>query len=148
MVLHWLSHWFDALARMVGGRGHLRYVFQPLVAVLLGVRDGRLDARAHTPPWLWQLLFEPAARKASWLSGVRALTKPFLIATAIDCVMQYLILRNVHLGYALLTGCLFVGLPYALVRAGTNRVLTHDYHWPPHKEHERTAGGATTEVPA
>jgi hypothetical protein len=120
-VIQWLTQWWQGLVHMIGGPGHLRFVLQHLVALFLGVRDGRLDARAHTPPYLWRILFDRGERRAAFRSAAKAVGIPFLIATVIDGVLQLIILGRLLPGAAMLTGGLLVGLPYALVRALTNR---------------------------
>jgi hypothetical protein len=50
--------WQD-LQAMLSGPGHMRFLIQPLVAVLLGLRDGKLDVEAGKPPFalsLWASL--------------------------------------------------------------------------------------------
>jgi hypothetical protein len=43
----------DMMARL-SGPGRFRFVLQPLVAILLGARDGKKDARAGEAPFLWK----------------------------------------------------------------------------------------------
>src|SRR5919202_294509 len=56
------------LARL-SGPGEFRFVWQPLVAVLLGVRDGMNDAKAGRPPYIWGLFFNAAERRAMLQQG-------------------------------------------------------------------------------
>lgn len=130
-MIQWFDQWARGIVTMAGGPAHLRFILQPVVALLLGLRDGRLDARAGTAPFLWNLLFVPSQRRASWRSAVGALWKPFLVATVMDAFLQMLILRTLHPGQAALTGCLLVGLPYAVTRALTNRAVSHRHRHPP-----------------
>src|SRR6516162_8142697 len=51
----------DMLARL-SGPGRLRFIFQPTVAVLLGVRDGVRDARMGLAPFLSALTHQKANR--------------------------------------------------------------------------------------
>ena len=48
---------FEDLPKRLTGPGRFRFVLQPVVAILLGIRDGLLDARAGRPPYLYNLLF-------------------------------------------------------------------------------------------
>ena len=48
---------FEDLPKRLTGPGSFRFIFQPIVAILLGMRDGLLDARAGRPPYLYSLLF-------------------------------------------------------------------------------------------
>jgi hypothetical protein len=121
---HWFNDWTSYIVAAVGGPGHLRFVLQPLVAIALGIRDGRLDAKAGVTPFLWGLAFEPATRGTAWRSALRSLWKPLAIATVLDGVLQVLIRQRLRPAEAVLTGCLLVGLPYVIVRALANRLAT------------------------
>ena len=46
----------DILARL-SGPGRLRFIVQPTVAIMLGVRSGIKDARDGVPPFLWAARF-------------------------------------------------------------------------------------------
>ena len=51
----------DMVARL-HGPGRLRFILQPLVAIVLGMRDGIKDVRADRPPFLRNLLFHSTDR--------------------------------------------------------------------------------------
>jgi hypothetical protein len=103
---------------------HMRLIVQPLVALLLGLRDGRLDARAGTPPLLEDLIFVPAGRRARLRSGLTSIWKPLAVAVILDMVVQFTFLERVSLLGALLIGGLLVGIPYVLVRGAANRLAS------------------------
>jgi hypothetical protein len=110
----------DMLARL-SGAGRLRFILQPTFAILLGIRHGLKDARAHMPPFLWAMAFHPLRtvilRDA--LSGIRDL---IAVAILLDMVFQMLILHRVHPAAALLLGPVLIGFPYSIARAVANRV--------------------------
>jgi hypothetical protein len=103
---------------------HLRLIVQPLVALLLGIRDGRLDAKAGTPPYVYDLLVSSADRGAGLRSGLDAIWKPLAIAVILDAVVQFAFLDRVSLLGALLVGGLLVGIPYVLARGVANRQVS------------------------
>jgi len=111
------------LEARIGGSGTLRLVLQPLFAILLGMRDGRHDAQAGRPPYLWAVLFYRGHRRAAVKQGAVAIAKPFVTALATDAVLSYITLGTVYPGETLAVGCLLVALPYAVARAATNRLL-------------------------
>ena len=111
------------LAERIGGPGMLRFLIQPLVAILLGVRDGRHDAQAGRPPYLWAVLSYRGHRRETVHQGAVAIAKPFVLALATDAVLSYLTLGAVYPGETLVVACLVVALPYALARGATNRLL-------------------------
>jgi hypothetical protein len=46
---------FDDMLARLSGAGRIRFLLQPTVAILLGFRDGRKDARMGLPPFLGPL---------------------------------------------------------------------------------------------
>jgi hypothetical protein len=118
-----LADFLADLAARLGGPGTLRFVLQPLFALLLGVRDGRRDAQAGRPPYFWGLLVDREHRRAALREGALAIAKPFVISIAVDAVLSYVSLGAVHPGESLVVGCLLVALPYILARALTNRLI-------------------------
>ena len=111
----------DTLEAMLGGPGSLRFLVQPIIAIALGVRDGRRDAAAGLPPYVFGVLFVPTARSTELMTGLRTLAKPLAVAVALDAVLQYVILRSVRLWHAVLAGTILIALPYVLARGLTNR---------------------------
>jgi hypothetical protein len=134
------------LEAMLGGPGRLRLIVQPLVAILLGIRDGRLDAAAGRAPYAFAVLFARERRKEALLSGLRTLIKPLTLAILIDMLVQYFIFRHVRLWEALLVGTGLVALPYVAARGITNRVTRRRPAPPPH--HHPPAPGAPSSGPA
>lgn len=114
-----LPEWMEA---MLGGPGRLRFIIQPLVAIILGIRDGRADAAAGRPPYVFAVFFVPARRREALISGLATLTKPLVFAILVDMVLQYFIFRTVRVWHALVVGGALVALPYVVVRAVTNRI--------------------------
>jgi hypothetical protein len=111
----------DLPARLVGP-GRLRFILQPTVAVILGLRGGLADARAGRPPYVMGLLLDPLHRKEYIRTGLATIRNLVAIGIILDVVAQFLIYRQVHPGAALLVGPVLIGAPYALARAVTNRV--------------------------
>jgi len=52
----------DYILELISGPGNLRFVVQPLIAIVLAIRDGRNDAKAGTPPYLYELVFGSGRR--------------------------------------------------------------------------------------
>jgi hypothetical protein len=105
-----------------------RFVIQPLIAVLLGRRDGVRDARAGRPPYLWSVVFDPELRRTGLRSGVVTTIKLFLMAIAIDTFVAAVLAGGaIYPGTTLLVGILVVALPYSAARALSNRLVRHKY---------------------
>lgn len=113
----------DTLGAMLEGPGRLRFLLQPLLAIALGVRDGRQDAAAGRAPYVFGLLFVRGTRKAELTRGLRTLATPLIVAVLLDAILQYIILRSVQLWHALVAGTILIALPYAVARSLTNRYL-------------------------
>jgi hypothetical protein len=110
----------DLPARFTGP-GRIRFILQPTVAFILGLRGGLADARAGLPPYVMGLLFDPLHRREYVRTGITAVRDLVAIGIILDVVAQLLIFQQVHPGAALLIGPLLIGAPYAFARAMTNR---------------------------
>jgi hypothetical protein len=113
----------DRLARMLTGPGRFRFVVQPIVAILLGIRDGRLDAKAGRPAYLISVFFTRGERREALKSGAKSFIKPFIVSVVLDIVVQFILFRDVRIWSALVVGTLLIALPYSLARGLTNRIV-------------------------
>jgi hypothetical protein len=113
---------FEDMVTRLSGPGRLRFIMQPVVAILLGTRDGVKDARAGMAPFLWGLAFHEEHRGELLRSWFRSVESLVAIAILMDIISQYLIFRNVHPGAAVILGPVLISLPYVLARAFANRI--------------------------
>src|SRR5271155_609385 len=97
---------------------HFRFIFQPLVAVVFAIRDGRRDAREAGAPF--RLFTRPEQRREALLSSWTSLGKGFVIALILDAIYQYLELHWFYPGEALLVALILAVLPYFLLRGIVN----------------------------
>jgi hypothetical protein len=105
----------------LSGPGRLRFILQPVMAILLGARDGVKDSRAGSAPFLWGLVFHGGRRAELLHSAFASVRNMLAIAILLEIVSQFLIFREIHPGAALVLGPVLIGGPYALTRALTNR---------------------------
>ena len=112
----------EELPRRFTGPGRLRFLLQPTVAILLGVRGGLADARAGNPPYLLGLLLARGRRRELLRSGAAAVRNLLAAGIVLDLVFQLVLYGSVHPGAALVIGPILICAPYALSRALTNRV--------------------------
>lgn len=118
-----LQNMLDELtARVLSGPMHFRLLLQPATAILIGIRDGKLDARLGSPPFIWGFLSGAACRRTRLRSVLWRLRWPILIATVLDGVVQFLMFQHVRPLLALLLGTSLMGLPYSVARGLSNRV--------------------------
>ena len=120
--LYLLSQRFiDDMVARLHGPARLRFILQPMAAMILGVRDGVKDARASDPP-LWGLILHPGRRLGLVRSALVSIRDLLAMAILLDLAVQFLIFRVVHPGAALVLGPLLIALPYASSRVLSNRV--------------------------
>jgi hypothetical protein len=113
---------FDDMIARLSGPGRFRFILQPVVAIILGVRDGIKDARAGACPFLWGVLFRRDLRSQLLRSGLSSVRNLVAVAILLDLISQYLIFRELHPGAALILGPVLIGMPYSLARAFANRI--------------------------
>ena len=85
----------DMLARL-SGPGRFRFILQPVVAIVLGARNGVKDARAGSPPFLWGLLFHPEHRNRLVRSAFASVNVIVCVAILLDVISQLLIFHRVN----------------------------------------------------
>ena len=116
------SHDFVAdIPKRLVGPGRFRFILQPLVAIILGIRSGLADSRAGRPPYLWGLLFHRHLRAELMRSAFATVANLLLMGILVDSVVQWLILGISYPGAALVVGPVLIMGPYAVARALSNR---------------------------
>ena len=118
---------FEDLPGRLTGPGRLRFLFQPTMAILLGIRAGRLDAAAGRPPFVQSLLFHHGSRAGLVRDALRGVGNLILIGIILDAVSQWLILGVSHPGAALVVGPLLIAVPYSVARALANRAAARHH---------------------
>jgi hypothetical protein len=112
----------EELPQRFTGPGRLRFILQPVVAIVLGIRGGLADAKAGNPPYVFGLLLGAGRRSESLRSGVAAIRNLLAVGIIMDIAFQLVIYHSVHPGAALLVGPILICFPYALSRALTTRL--------------------------
>ena len=118
----------EELPRRFTGPGRLRFILQPLTAILLGVYGGLADARQGEPPFIYALLFHAQKRRQLLRSGFAAVGDMLAIGILLDAVAQLLIYRRIHPGAALVIGPILICFPYAVSRALSGRLARRLKH--------------------
>ena len=125
------DRFFQHICARLSGPGRLRFIIQPTVAILLGIRSGAKDGSAGFPPFLWALVFHGKHRRELLRSTVISIRNLVAIAILLDLISQFLIFHEIRPGAALVVGPVLIGVPYALSRALSNRVWTWRHHHKP-----------------
>jgi hypothetical protein len=111
----------DDLPKRLTGPGRFRFVLQPLLATLLGIRSGMADARAGRPPYLLGLATDRQRRGELARDGLGTVANLLLMGILLDSVFQWVILGASYPGPALVVGPVLIAAPYAVARALSNR---------------------------
>lgn len=114
---------FEDIPKRLAGPGRFRFVLQPLVATLLGIRSGRADARAGRPPYLSGVLFHRGLRGELMRTGFETVVNLLLMGILLDAIFQWIILGVSHPGAALVVGPVLIVGPYTLARGLSNRLM-------------------------
>jgi hypothetical protein len=118
----------QGLARRLAGPFPARFILQPLVAIILGIRDGITDARLGRSPFVMALLFasDGAIPRSELLKiSLRRIFTPLAVGILMDMAVQRYLFHRVLIWAAMLVGGLLVGLPYMIARGLTNRFVTN-----------------------
>ena len=116
----------DYIIELVTGPGNLRFVLQPLIAILLAIRDGRNDAKSGTPAFLAEMVSGSGPRGATLKVSMKATLMPFSVAVILDSILQIIIFDVWRLQWALVVGLFLVGIPYVVVRSISNRLFSRN----------------------
>jgi hypothetical protein len=116
------KQFLEDLPQRFTGPGRFRFILQPLLAILFGVRGGLADAREGKSPYLFALFFHAQKRKELLQSGLAAIGHMLAIGILVDAVAQLLIYQRVHPGAALVVGPVLICVPYASARGLTARL--------------------------
>ena len=110
-------------ARLTGPM-NFRFIFQPLAAILYGIKDGKMDAKAGEPPFIFDFIRNPHKRERNIKRALKRLLIPIIVGILLDGIAQHLIFKNVNIIGAVLMGTFIMGLPYSLARGISNRIFT------------------------
>ncbi len=114
----------DYIIELLSGPGNLRFVLQPLIAILLAIRDGRNDAKSGTPAFLAEMVSGSGPRGATLKVSIKATLMPFSVAVILDSILQIVIFDVWRRQWALVVGLFLVGIPYVVVRSISNSLFS------------------------
>lgn len=116
-----MEHFINEIAARLTGPLHFRFIIQPIVAILLGLRDGKMDAKAGSSPYIINLFTHREQRSLLFRSAFISILKPVLFGIFIDGIAQYLIFKTISPSGALFVGSFVIAIPYVLARGLSNR---------------------------
>jgi hypothetical protein len=115
------KQFLEELPQRFTGPGRLRFILQPMIAIVFGIRGGLADAKAGNPPYLFRLILDAGRRRELLRSGVAAIRNLVALGIIMDIVFQLVLYRSVHPGAAVVIGPILICFPYAVSRALTAR---------------------------
>ena len=121
-ILEILSRGVEQLLGRASGPLHLRLVITPTLATILAIRAGVKDARVGRPPFLWEILTNPAERQRLLHSGWQDIGKMVIVALVFDTAYQIFVLRAFYVIQALIVIVVLAIVPYLLIRGISTRV--------------------------
>jgi hypothetical protein len=110
----------DFVERLTGPL-HFRLVMQPAMALFLGIRDGRKDARESKPAYFWEIFTQSSGRADLLKNGFKSIMKLFIMAITLDAIYQLLVVHRFYPGEALLVALSLAFVPYLFIRGPANR---------------------------
>jgi len=113
--------WENFVARPEGPL-NLRFIIQPLLAIIMATRAGLQDARDGRPAFLWASLTDADERRALLHKGWKDLRTPLLASLTLDAVYQVVVHQGIYLLEMLFTATLLVLVPYVILRGPINRL--------------------------
>jgi hypothetical protein len=131
---------YEGLIARVDGPLHFRFVFQPAMALFLGIRDGIQDSRKSRPAHLLTICTDfEHGRQYLW-AGLRSVGKVMLIAAVLDVVYQFIAFRAFHLWGVIYAALILALIPYLIIRGPVNRIA----RWYASRHASQTPGQRTT----
>lgn len=122
----------DWIGQALTGPLHLRFVVQPVIALVLGVRDGVRDEREGAAPFVLELFARREGLGRRLRIALRQIALPLALAVVLDSVVQRSLRGAIDVSSALWVGALLIALPYTCARGLTNRAM--------HLRHRRPTG--------
>lgn len=118
-----LGKYLNEFVARFDGPLHFRLIVQPLIAILLAVRDGSRDARAGRSPYAWTILTNPGHRRHLLTHGWKAIWRVFILAYVLDVIYQVIEWHTLRVFGALPTALILAVIPYVIFRGPINRLV-------------------------
>ncbi len=126
-IQEFFTRFWDQLIAQWNGPLSFRLILNPVMATILALRDGLKDARAGRSPYLQTILFDPSQRAAYLREGLKRVSRVIILSFVMDAIYQFMVLRTLYVGEALVTVFVLAVLPYALIRGSVHRIARRLY---------------------
>ncbi|MDH3710184.1 MAG: hypothetical protein OER04_09875 [Cyclobacteriaceae bacterium] len=112
----------EKLVERFTGPFHLRFILQPLMAIIFGIKDGRMDASLKKPPYILNIILGKERRRDILKHGLRSIAKVLAMGIVLDAIVQIYLFHGLFIMGAVMVGAVLIALPYALARGISNRL--------------------------
>jgi hypothetical protein len=106
----------ENFSHRIDGSMRIRFILQPLMAIIFAAIDGLKDAKAGKVPYLWSLFTQPQHVAAQLRNGWRSIGKVFFVAIVLDVIFQVKELHNLFPLEALAIALVLAIVPYLCLR--------------------------------
>jgi len=106
----------------IDGPMQFRVYLQPVMASIFAITSGLADAKAGKVPYFWNLLSDAEHRIEIVRDGWKSVGKVFILALVLDVVYQFIVLRFVYPGEAIIAALILAIIPYIILRGLTTRL--------------------------
>jgi hypothetical protein len=106
----------------IDGPMQFRVYLQPVMASIFAITSGLADAKAGKVPYFWNLLSDAEHRIEIVRDGWKSVGKVFILALVLDVVYQFIVLRFVYPGEAIIVALILAIIPYIILRGLTTRL--------------------------
>lgn len=119
-----ISRVVENLSIRVNGPMSLRFVIQPMIALVFGSLSGLRDARTGKPPYLLSIITTPGHRREMVKDGWKSVSSVFFIAMTLDVIYQLIVQRWVYPFEVVLVAFILAIVPYLILRAVVNFIAS------------------------
>ena len=113
----------DAVVERLHGPMKFRFIMQPLVAAIFAIKAGLADGRAGRPAFLWSVFSNREQRAFLLKDGWKDIAKVFTMATVMDLIYQFIVMRRLLPVRALLVAAVLCFIPYIFLRGPVSRLV-------------------------
>jgi hypothetical protein len=113
--------WHDLIERPDGPM-RFRFVLQPLMAMIVAIRDGRKDARSGRSPYFATVLTNPEERTSRLREGLNATARIIALGLVMDVIYQAVVFKTFYPDQALVVALVLAFVPYLIARSVTARI--------------------------
>ena len=124
--LDYFVHFWDRFIGRTGGPLAFRFLFQPLVAVIIAIRSGLRDYREGWPPYLlFPSFFDHSRRREMFRLLLQDVGKVFIVASILDIIYEAIAFRSIRPDHVLKTAFILAVIPYLLIRGLFARIILY-----------------------